>query len=157
LGDTPAVLGLGGTGAVEVLGGGAAGGGGESFLAGEVLPGQGQGGLGLIELGLKGGDFRRAFAFFGVFQFGAGLGQLPGGLVARGYFRGVVEREKGIAGADLVAALDGQGGERPGQRGRDIDKFSLHVALDGRGMGRAATGQKAEEGQKQKPGRRGEF
>jgi hypothetical protein len=47
----------------------------------------------------------------------------------------------------LDAALDGERGERAFPRGGDIDKLPLHVALDGAGRGRAATGQQAEEGQ----------
>ena len=136
-----------GTGAVEVLLGGAAGNGGEFVLAGQFLRGERERGLGFLDLGLERLDFGRASAFFQVFQSGASLGQLFGGLIARGLLGRVVQREKGIAGADVVAALDGEGVERSGHGRGDIDVFPLHITLHG-GRGRsAAAGQEAADGE----------
>ena len=136
--------------------GGAAGNGGEFLLAREFLVGEGEGGLGLEELGLGGLDFGRAFAFFQVLQGGAGLGQLFGGLIARRLFRDIVQGEEGIAGADAEAALDGEGAERSGGGRGDIDILPFHVALHGGGRRPAAAGEEAaggEEREEQAEGR----
>lgn len=132
---------------VQVLLGGPAGNGSQFFLARQFLAGQRQRGLGLVELGLRRLEFGRAFGFFQVLQRGAGLGQLCGGLIARGFLRDIVQREKRIAGPHLGAAANRQRVQRSGPGGGDIDKFSLHITLHS-GRGRpAATGQQADRAQ----------
>lgn len=104
--------------------------GGEKLLLTlQLVVGEDERGSHFAELGFESLDFARALAGFGILQLSAGLIHPTQRLVARGAFRGFLQRKKQGAFFDFLAPLDSEVFHASAEGRSDMDELALDVAL----------------------------